>query len=350
MPYKSQAPWVPLHISVPSFLFDSPSAILDSTKPLLINAKNPDVYFTLHTYREWSRRFAAGLVAAGLKSGDRLTLFSGNTLFTPVVILGTLMAGGIYNSANPAYTPRELAHQLKDAKPKFVLAADNCVSRALESADLSGLARDCVYLFESMPMQENGTSSPASGSGKHWSSLIATPSNGKAFTWEDLNTPELSNHTAVLVYSSGTTGLPKGVEVSHFNLVSNARQVQQAHFAPDVASRQTICCLPMYHGLGLAYYTITVPKSGMQTYMMERYRLEDMLDHIQKYKISELLLVPPILVAISKHSDVQQGKYNLDSVKKVVAGAAPIGMEISQEFEKIFSGRLKVRQGWGMSE
>ncbi|RDW66631.1 hypothetical protein BP5796_09380 [Coleophoma crateriformis] len=351
MPSKSQLPWVPVHQSVPSFLFESPTATLPSTKPIIIDPKRPKThYFTLHTLREWSKRLATGLVAAGFEAGDRVMLFSGNDLFTPVVVLGTLMAEGIYNSANPAYTPRELAHQLKDSEPKFILAADNCLDRALEAADLAGLSRSRVYLFETIQPGHENTAPQTSMVGNHWRSLISTPDAGEDFKWKELNTPELSNRTAILVYSSGTTGLPKGVELTHYNLISNARQLRQVQFTTDPSSRRALCCVPLYHGLGLVYYMIVAPSMGMQVYIMERYNLADMLDYIPKFKLTELLLVPPILIAMSKHIQTHQGKYNVDSIQKVIAGAAPIGMEITQDFEKIFSGRLNVRQGWGMSE
>jgi 4-coumarate--CoA ligase len=351
MPYKSQSQWEPLHSSVPTFLFGSPVAAMASTEPLIIDPKRPKThYLTLHTFREWSKRFASGLVAAGFEPGDRVTLFSGNDLFTPVVVIGIIMAGGIYNSANPAYTPRELAHQLKDCEPRFILAAGNCLDRAREGAELAGICQERVFLFESFQPEASDKISQKPTAGNHWCSLISTPELGKDFRWEELDSPNLSSRTAILVYSSGTTGLPKGVEISHFNLVSNTRQLLQVQFTSEPSRRRALCCLPMYHGLGLVYYTIVAPKAGIQVFLMERYKLSELLDHIQRFKITELLLVPPILLAISKDPGVQKGKYNLDSIQKVVAGAAPLGIEVSQEFEKIWSGRIKVRQAWGMSE
>ena len=83
---------------------------------------------------------------------------------------------------------------------------------------------------------------------------------------------------------------------------------------------------------------------------MERYSLSDMLDHIQSFKVTELLLVPPILVAMAKHPSVRDGTCDISSVRKVVAGAAPIGMEVTQQFEELFKRKVKVRQAWGMSE
>jgi 4-coumarate--CoA ligase len=142
MPYQSR--WsvsVPM-IDIPSFIFTSPTASL-SEVPVFVDCKHLDThYLTLNTFREWSKRIAAGLVAAGLKPGDRVLLWSGNTIFFPAVVLGVIMAGGIFTSANPSFTPRELTHQLRDAEVHFLLAAEAYVDSALEGARLAGLSQD----------------------------------------------------------------------------------------------------------------------------------------------------------------------------------------------------------------
>ena len=118
----------------------------------------------------------------------------------------------------------------------------------------------------------------------------------------------------------------------------------------SLTERRTVCAVPLYHGLGLVYYTFVAPKAGIHTYMMERWDLQDMLNHIQRFSITELILVPPMLVAMAKHPSVRFGHCDLSSVRKVVAGAAPIGREVTEQFEELWWGKLKVRQAWGMSE
>ena len=337
-------------------MFDSPNATINSTNKIIIDAKRPDThYFTLHSYREWAKRFATGLVAAGLQKGDRVMLFAGNNIFNPMVIMGTIMAGGIYNSANPAYTPRELSHPLKDSDPRFILAADNCVDRALEAVDLVGMDRKHVFLFTELPMEreEIWTTLPTGWTKQHWSTLVASPEIGRHFVWEELESLELAKETAILIYSSGTTGLPKGVELSHRNIVANALQVKQIQLSdPEIApnDRRSLCTVPLFHVLGLGYFVFTAPKWGIQTYLMERYNLPDLLDHIQRFKITNLILVPPILVAMAKHPSLRDGTYDISSVRSVGVGGAPTGMEVTQQFEELFDGKLKVRQAWGMSE
>ncbi|OAL26616.1 hypothetical protein AYO20_10040 [Fonsecaea nubica] len=352
MPLKSRWELTPPTLSVPTFMFGSSSSSLNSTDKIIIDAKRPNTHFlTLHTYREWSKRFAAGVQSTGLENADRVLLFSPNSIFYPVVAMGALMAGAIYNSANPAYTARELAHQLKDSDPRIVLAAESCIDRALEAADLIGFDKKRIFLFSEVSIDPTEEQSLTSTKVQHWSRLLAKPEIGRTFVWEERNIETFSERTAILIYSSGTTGLPKGVELSHRSLIANMLQLKTIQMSdPAVTARRTLCAVPMYHALGLCYYTFTAPKWGLETYLMERFNLADFLDHIHTFKITELVLVPPMLVAMAKHPSVRDGTCDISSVRKVAAGAAPIGMEVTQQFEELWNGRVRVRQAWGMSE
>lgn len=277
-------------------------------------------------------------------------LFSGNGIFNPVVVMGALMAGGIYNSANPAYTPRELRHQLKDAEPSFVLAAENCIEKALSAADDLGFDKKKIFLFTELPTVQHDALFTQTDP-QHWGSLVSDARAGRQFMWEEFCSKAVADRTAILIYSSGTTGLPKGVELSHRSIVSNMLQLEKIQLADkSIRRRDCLCVVPMYHALGLVYYIFFAPKWGLRTYLMERYNLADMLDHIQRFKITELVLVPPILVAMAKHPSVRDGTCDISSVRKVVAGAAPIGMEVTKQFEDLWKGKVLVRQAWGMSE
>ncbi|KAJ9607984.1 hypothetical protein H2200_008063 [Cladophialophora chaetospira] len=354
MPSRSRWQLSPPALSIPTFMFESPTSNINAVDKVIIDAKRPNThYLTIYSYREWSKRFAAGLKSAGLVDGERVLLFSANTMFYPVAVMGSLMAGAIYNSANPAYTARELSHQLRNSDPRIVLAASNCIDRALEAADIVGFDKSRIFLFAELPMDHSiSIPEPASScNAPHWARLIANPDVGRRFDWEERNTTQFSERTAILIYSSGTTGLPKGVELSHRSVIANILQLKMIHMSDStIKVRRSLCAVPMYHALGLCYYNFTAPKWGLETYLMERFSLADMLDHIQRFKISELVLVPPMLVAMAKHPSVRDGTFDVSSVRKVLAGAAPIGMEVTQQFEELWHGQLKVRQAWGMSE
>lgn len=260
MPYKSR--WsidIPV-LSLTSYVFKSPNTHLED-KPILIDAEKPDNYLTHHSYREWSKRLAAGLRKAGFQPGDRLLLFSGNSVFFPVVIQGTVMAGGIFTGANPNYVARELAYQLQDSGAKYLITAEGSLDTALEAITSITFPRDNVFvmgdgseLFESRAKPVRNVS--------HWSELLASPSEGSRFEWMDFTTREQMDSTAVINYSSGTTGLPKGVEISHLNYISNIMQTDfMQKLSPDYEDWQQrasiLSFLPMYHAYGQTYFGVS---------------------------------------------------------------------------------------------
>ena len=353
MPYRSRWSLNPPNVSLPAFLFGEPGADLtNKEEKTFIDAGRPEThFFTLQSYRDFSIRFAAGLIKAGLKAGDRMMLFSGNSIFTPVAVMGTLMARGIYNSANPGFTVREVAYQIKDCAPRFILVAKNCLQKAQEAADLIGIEHNAILLFEDIGLVGNSSPPTNQDGTRHWTELLSDLADIESFHWDMPDDPDRSNRTALLAYSSGTTGLPKGVEISHYQLVSNIMQIEQTVCSDSkITSRRGLCVLPFYHGLGLLYYGLMAPRLGIQVYLMERYDLLTMLRNIQRFKITELLLVPPILVTMAKHPAARSGEFNLTSLKKVVAGAAPLGREVTEQFEELWHGKLRVRQAWGMTE
>jgi 4-coumarate--CoA ligase len=356
MPFDSRWTLTTPQVSIPTFLFGSPDGSSTDGKKILLDCGRPNTHsFSLTSLRDWSKRLAAGLVTAGIKPGDRVTLISGNSFWTPVLVMGVLMAGAIYNCANPASTARELAYQLKDCEPRLVLAADNTMKATQEAAREAGIDPKRIFLFADLPAHFSTASkqreTAINGNTQHWGVLLATPAEGRAFAWESDATPDISNRTAVLIYSSGTTGFPKGVELTHNNLMATTMQMIRLRMSnTDTSQHRGLCVLPMYHGLGLIYFVFVSIKSGAQSYIMERYNLQHTLECIQKFRITELILVPPIVLAMAKHPSIRNGDYDLSSVKRVLAGAAPLGMEVTQQFEEIWKGKVRVRQAWGLTE
>ncbi|EFR01406.1 4-coumarate-CoA ligase 1 [Nannizzia gypsea CBS 118893] len=338
--------------SLPTVLFGSPTATLSTTKCSFIDAARPDThYFTAYDYRLWCQRFAAGLRKSGLKTGDRVLLFSPNDLFFPVVFMGIVMAGGIFTGANPTYTPRELAYQLKDSRAKYLLCADGSLDTGIAAAKSIGMGLDRVFLFSSAVF--DGAGNGARGC-RYWGNLIASPSEGRQFVWESLSTPGESNRTLALNYSSGTTGVPKGVEITHKNYVANLLQFNHNSslhhdYENKTARSKWLCFLPLYHAMGQNIFIASALRRGIPVYIMARFDFIQMLENIQRFRINEILTVPPIVIALAKHPLVK--KYDLSCLESIGCGAAPLGREISEEVESMFPpGKLNVRQGWGMTE
>ncbi|KAI9038779.1 acyl--CoA ligase [Aspergillus affinis] len=354
MPFKSR--W---HLDIPdthlaSLLFTSPSHPLSKTHRCFSEAARSEThYFTTHDYRLWSQRFAAGLRKSGLQTGDRVVLFSGNDLFFPVVFMGIIMAGGIFSGANPTYVARELAYQLQDSGATYLICAEGSLDTGIEAARLAGMSRDRVFVFDNAVFDGQGKGQQGC---RYWGELIASVDEGSKFAWDDLSTPEAAGRTLALNYSSGTTGRPKGVEITHRNYVANMLQYNYLFYLdPEWRIKQErarwLCFLPMYHAMAQNIFIAAALSRGVPVYIMPRFDFVKMLEYTEKFRISDLILVPPVVVAIAKHPLVKSGKYDLSSVEKVSSGAAPLGREVCEEVEALWEpGRINIKQGWGMTE
>lgn len=249
MPWSSRWSVEIPQLTLPSYVFTSPTAPLSET-PLLLDADRAENYWlSHHTFRQWSQRFAAGLRAAGLQSGDRVLLFSGNTLFFPVVFMGVIMAGGVFTGANPSYVARELAYQLQDSGAKFLITSEAALETSLEAAGSIGFAKEGVFVFDCGYDTFDGKGKGAQGV-RHWGELIASPAQGEGFKWDESSKKEDLERTICLNYSSGTTGVPKGVMITHRNYVSNCAQViHNGELLPDYETVRKdaiwLCFLPM---------------------------------------------------------------------------------------------------------
>ncbi|KAI5860242.1 acetyl-CoA synthetase-like protein [Durotheca rogersii] len=319
--------------------------------PQFVDPERPDTHFiTKADYRLWSKRLAIGLIRAGLKPGDRVLLFSGNTLFTPVFFMGILMAGGTFTGANPSFVARELAHQLQDSGASFLLSSDASMEIAVEAAARANLPRSRIYTVDATALDRKP--GQARLQTRHWTTLLASKAEAAEFDW--IEPADTKTAVCALNYSSGTTGVPKGVEITHYSYVANGvgtNYLEQLH--PDYEERakrsRHLCLLPMYHAYGQTFFVCNLPKQSIPVYVMPSFHFEKMLQYVEKFRITALPLVPPILVMLAK-SPLSR-KYDLSSVEGVFSGAAPLGAEVSDEVAKLWPpGAVRVRQGWGMTE
>ncbi|KAL3485068.1 hypothetical protein BJX62DRAFT_229810 [Aspergillus germanicus] len=363
MPFQSR--W---KVDVPdahlaTLLFQSPEHALSKSERSFIDVDHPDTHFlTRHEFRLWSQRFAAGLRESGLKPGDRVLLFSGNSIFFPVIYMGIIMAGGVFTSANPDLVPRELAYQLKDSGATLMICGETSIETALAASDQIGLSRERVLVMNLRVLEtqkgiQNSTSPAVDISNlgcRNWSELLASEDEGRQFRWDELNTPDLSTRTLALNYSSGTTGVPKGVEVSHKNVIANILQFNHLarldpNYAERVAHARWLCPLPMYHAMGQNMFVGIAFTRGIPVYLMTKFNYDKFLRAIGHFRITDLTLVPPIVVRMAKDRDIK--KYDLSSVQSIFCGAAPLGKEAAAEAEALWPrGQVNVKQGWGMTE
>ena len=286
------------------------------------------------------------------KKGDRILLFSGNNIFFPVVFLGTLCGGGIFTGANPSYVSRELAYQLKDSGATYLLCAIASLDTGIEAAKLVGMSLDKVFVFNHDNFGSTTRIPPQKGC-QHWSTLLASAEDAASFAWDDLR-GDASNTTLALNYSSGTTGIPKGVDISHRNYIANTVQfILQAELHPEYevknARAKWLCFLPMYHAMAQAIFLVCAFTRGVPVWIMPKFDFLKVLEYIQKYRITDFTMVPPIAVALSKSPLVKN--YDLSSVEVIGSGAAPLSREVCVQVEKLWPDKdLNVKQGWGMTE
>ena len=268
-------------------------------------------------------RFAAGLAAQGFKPGDTLLMFAPNLPEWPIVALGAMAAGGVVSGANPMYNAADLAHQMRDANAKFAFTIPPFLALVREAA----LAAGCEKII--LLGDAEGTLS--------FEALLAC-------TDPEPSVPADPDAIAALPYSSGTTGLSKGVMLTHRTLVSNVCQFNQAFPASDSAT--ILAFLPMFHIFGFTVVTLCGFAMGAKLVTVPRFEPEPFLKAISDFRVTHLFVVPPVMQFLAGHPMIDA--YDLSSIQIVGCGAAPLGVAL----EKKVSERLKcpVAQGFGMTE
>ncbi|KAH7325895.1 hypothetical protein B0I35DRAFT_347023 [Stachybotrys elegans] len=342
--------------SIQEWIFSSSTGGRDDKKAW-IDANRPDTHFlTFSQARLLAKRIAVGLLEHGLEPGDRVLLFTGNSIFFPVIVLGIWMAGGIFTGANPAFSVGELLFQLEDSGASFLIAAEANLDVALSAAQLVGLRSDKVFV-SGTDMPDDPAARAARpllpGGARHWTALIAPRDKGEQFDWTE--PVDARDAICTLNYSSGTTGLPKGVEITHYNHVANGVGIVALNkLHADYEARRhrgaALCFLPMYHAFCQGYFISSFPHEQIPIYVMSRFDLVKMLAYIQTYRITKLMAVPPVMVLLSKHPLCRRA--NLSSLEMIASGAAPLPPDTQNDINHLLLGHggAKLRQGWGMTE
>ncbi len=273
------------------------------------------------------RRFAGGLRERGLSPGDTLAILSPNLPEYAVVFHGTLAAGGVVTTLNPTYRIGEVVHQLKDSSARWLFTISHFLPLAQAAAaqhDLEG-----IVLLGDAPIDN--------GEIPFGEMLSAEP-----FAGVDVDDP--SETPAVLPYSSGTTGLSKGVILTHRNLVANLVQTQSAvPLQPDEVS---VAVLPFFHIYGMQVLMNNTLRTGTTAVTLPRFDLGKFLEVIQNHQVNRAYLVPPIVLALAKHPMVDN--YDLGSLSTIMSGAAPL----DEGTAKAAASRLgsSIYQGYGLTE
>ncbi|GAB4268875.1 MAG: AMP-binding protein [Pararhodobacter sp.] len=295
---------------------------IDPDAPLLIDGPSGRVV-TGRAFLDAVRSLAGGLRARGFGPGKVLALLAPNCPEFCIVFHAAAWAGGTVTTINPTYTPHEVRHQLRDA------GADRLVT---------------------VPMFLETARAAAAGTGVGEIAVIGGA--GGAAPLSDWMGPPLAEqvpvdfaeHTVCLPYSSGTTGLPKGVMLTHRNLVANTNQtLAMATINPG---EHSVAFLPFFHIYGLQVLMNTAIAAGGRLVTMPRFDLEQFLTLVERYRTPRLFVVPPVAIALAKHPMVE--RFDLSFVRQVNSGAAPLGGDVTDALARRIG--TAATQGFGMTE
>ncbi|KAK0617883.1 hypothetical protein B0T17DRAFT_314331 [Bombardia bombarda] len=335
---------IPDDVDLWSLLFDKRQRPLNFpvTKEIMTCGEGSGRSYSYADLRSSSVAFGTGLQALwGWKKGDVLAMFTPNSVDTATVTLGALWAGGIVSPANPLYTVDELAFQLKNSNSSAIVTQTAFIKTAVAAARKVGIPDSRIILI--------GEGRDKTGRFQHFTGMLTFDTTGQH------KKPTISPDVdlAFLVYSSGTTGLPKGVCLTHTNIVANVLQMdflEGHYFQPfggvDGKGDKSLGILPFFHIYGLTCGVLMTIYLGWQLVILERFELDKVLRTIQDYGITVLYIPPPVVLLFSKSPLVD--KYDLTCLKVMHSGAAPLTRELTEAvWDRL---KIPVKQGYGLSE
>ncbi len=272
---------------------------------------------------EQIRQTAAGLAARGIKKGDVVSLWSPNVPEWPVVFFAVVKLGAIVHTSNPVSTPDELAFQLNDGNVKMLFTIGALADKARAAIAESKKPIELFTIDETA-----GIASLAS---------LAIDQDPPAVSIDP------AHDLAVLPYSSGTTGLPKGVMLTHRNVVAQLNQIEAIE---TIAMPALLGVLPFFHIYGMVIILMHGFMRGATIVTLPKFEFKPFLKVLQQWPITSAHIVPPVVVALGKHPIVDN--YKFPHLKYLFSGAAPLGPELTDAVEKRLN--VKIRQGYGMTE
>lgn len=269
-----------------------------------------------------------------------MVVHSFNSIYYPVIVLGIIGAGGVYTGTNPGYTVGEMRHAVGVVGARWVV-----VEGGLEGVvEGVGMGRDAVWVVDGGWEEEGEKEGGGTGRYRSWRELLTQGERG----WRTFTDPAEAHSTAMLCFSSGTTGLPKAARLSHYNLV--AQHVLTHEVTPPTHPVRRLSFLPMFHVSTAPLVHISTLRAGHVTYIMRRGDLDAMLTYLPRYAISDMWVVPPVVAALIAHPmSLSEKKACFKRVNCIRSGAAPLDAKTQRRAQE-FMPRGAFAQLWGMTE
>ena len=280
---------------------------------------------------------ASGLVRSGMQKGDALALVSPNSVEFCTTFFSTLAMGGIMSTCNPNYTSEELAYQFKNSNSKYVATIPSLLPTVQEAASKAGCVEKVIVLGDDGSV----------GEGKNMISYqsLVNDSGSKFPHYLKLDP---KGDTAVILYSSGTTGYPKGVKMSHYNLSSNLTQLTYPSILGTIHQTATLLAvIPFFHIGGIMTTLTSGLYKGSTIVTLPQFSPEKFLHFTSQYHVNCVHLVPPLVMFLARHTMID--KYDLSSLKHITYGAAPTAHKVASTMKRRLN-LLTLQHSYGMSE
>lgn len=260
----------------------------------------------------------------GVRQGDVVFVLLPNSILYPTICLAVFLIGGVLTTANPLNTESEINKQVSDSGAKLAIATPGEVHKLVKTK--------VPTLLTSRSGDENDLSVEE---------LIEC--------CEPMELPETrptQSDMAAILYSSGTTGVSKGVILTHANFISIMTLLIWSADRHSASNDVFLCFLPMFHIYGLAFFALGLFCTGCTTVLMTRFDFKGMLEAIHAHKVNNIPAVPPVILSLVKHNG---GGYDLSSLRRVGSGAAPLSKELADRFRAKFPW-VALRPGYGLTE
>ncbi|HLR40768.1 MAG TPA: AMP-binding protein, partial [Virgibacillus sp.] len=307
-----------------------------------------DLYFQ-------ARKMAGYMQSLGLRKGDRVAVMLPNCPQAVISYYGALMAGAIVVQTNPLYKERELEYQLKDSGASFIVCLDVLLPRVtnirknteLKHTIVTGIKdylpfpKNLVYPFIQKKQYKMVVKVEQSEDIHVWQSVLKQDPD--TFTAVKINPKE---DLALLQYTGGTTGYPKGVMLTHYNLVANVQMCQAWLYKTKQGQEIVLGVLPFFHVYGMTTVMNMSVMFGSKMILLPKFEAPEVLKTIHKQRPTLFPGAPTIYIGLLNHPDIN--KYDLSSIKACISGSAPLPSEIQEQFEQKTGGRLV--EGYGLTE
>lgn len=309
-------------------------------------------YKTLH---EMSLKFAGYLQKLGIEKGDRVAIMLPNTPQSVIAYYGVLFAGGIVVQTNPLYMEREIEYQMKDSGAKIIITLEILYPRVMKVMAETNLEHIIVTAIKDfLPFPKNLIYPFIQK--KQYGIVVNVKHEGNVHLFtEILKEPlrelkkydfDFEEDLALLQYTGGTTGFPKGVMLTHKNLVANAKMCNAWMYKCKRGEEIVLGIIPFFHVYGMTTVLVLSVMEGNKMVLLPKFDPETTLKTIQKQRPTLFPGAPTIYIGLLNHPDLK--KYDLSSIDSCISGSAPLPVEVQNKFEEITGGKLV--EGYGLSE